>query len=216
MNCDTLRRELAARSCSSVRKKSARSRSSMFTNTTRARPRSAASFQARAVPTSTPMTPETVTRAPSTTRARGSQLTLEARVARDVDQIELALLPGRVLERHRDRELALVLVLIRIGDRRPGLDRPEPVDRTRLEEERLDERRLPRPTVADDCDIADLWRARAWVSRPPRVRFGCKLSQQQTARVTRLKQCCNAGSLHVFPSRPIVPGPPKARMRTCK
>ena len=61
--------ETWARSCSSVRKKSARSRSSMFTNTTRARPRSAASFQARDVPTSTPMTPETVTRAPSTTRA---------------------------------------------------------------------------------------------------------------------------------------------------
>ncbi len=56
-------------SWSSVRKKSARSRSSMLTNTTRARPRSSASLQARDVPTSTPMTADTVTRAPSTTRA---------------------------------------------------------------------------------------------------------------------------------------------------
>ena len=54
---------------SSVRKKSARSRSSMFTKTTRASPSSSASLQARDVPTSTPMTAETVTSAPSTTRA---------------------------------------------------------------------------------------------------------------------------------------------------
>ena len=47
------------RSASSVRKKSARSRSSMFTKTTRARPSSSASLQAREVPTSTPMTPPT-------------------------------------------------------------------------------------------------------------------------------------------------------------
>ena len=57
------------RSASSVRKKSARSRSSMLTKMTRARPSSSASFQAREVPTSTPMTADTVTSAPSTTRA---------------------------------------------------------------------------------------------------------------------------------------------------
>ena len=57
------------RSASSVRKKSARSRSSMFTKTTRASPRSSASFHARDVPTSTPMTADTTTSAPSTTRA---------------------------------------------------------------------------------------------------------------------------------------------------
>ena len=44
---------------SSVRKKSARSRSSMFTNTRRARPRSSARSQRRAVDTSTPITPLT-------------------------------------------------------------------------------------------------------------------------------------------------------------
>ena len=38
------------------------------------------------------------------------------------------------------------------------LDRPEPVRRAGLEEQRLDERRLPGPAVADDGDVADLAR----------------------------------------------------------
>ena len=49
----------ASLSESSARKKSARSRSSMFTNTSRARPRSAARSHRRAVDTSTPITPLT-------------------------------------------------------------------------------------------------------------------------------------------------------------
>src|SRR5580765_2892002 len=57
-------------SCSepSTRKKSARSRSSMFTNMTRERLPSAARFQLREVCTSTPITPLTTNSAPSTTR----------------------------------------------------------------------------------------------------------------------------------------------------
>ncbi len=53
----------------STLKKSARSRSSMFTKTTRDSPSSSARFQTRAVFTSTPITPERTTRAPSTTRS---------------------------------------------------------------------------------------------------------------------------------------------------
>jgi len=34
--------------------------------------------------------------------------------------------------------------------------RTEPVDRARLEQDRLDQRRLPRPAVTDDGDVADL------------------------------------------------------------
>ncbi len=83
------------------------------------------------------------------------QLALERRIARHVDQVDLPVLPLRVLERHRDRELPLVLVLIRVGDRRSRLDRSETVDLARLEEERLDERRLPDPAVTDDGDVAD-------------------------------------------------------------
>ena len=140
---------------SSVRKKSARSRSSMFTKTTRARPSSSASLQAREVPTSTPMTAETRDERAFHHSRGAAQLALEGRIAGDVDEVDLAVLPARVLERHRDRELALVLVVVGVGDGRPGLDRAEAVDRPRLEEKRLDERRLSRPAVADDGDVAD-------------------------------------------------------------
>src|SRR5579859_1215454 len=51
----------------SARKKSARSRSSMFTSTTRARPPSSARRHTRPVPTSTPITALTTTSAPSVT-----------------------------------------------------------------------------------------------------------------------------------------------------
>ena len=47
----------------------------------------------------------------------------------------------------------------------PGLDRAEPVDLARLEEQRLDERRLARPAVADDGDVADLSGLEAWAAR---------------------------------------------------
>src|SRR5687767_5569555 len=57
---------------SSARKKSARSRSSMFTNRSRARPSSDARSHSRAVVTSTPMTPFTTKTAPSTTRSAAS------------------------------------------------------------------------------------------------------------------------------------------------
>ena len=61
--------ESRERSCSRVRKKSARSRSSMFTKTTRASESSSPKRHALDVPTSTPITPETVKSIPSTTRA---------------------------------------------------------------------------------------------------------------------------------------------------
>ena len=111
----------------------------MFTKTTRASPSSSASLQARAVPTSTPMTRGDGHERSLDDPGGAAQLALEARVAGDVDEVDLPLLPLGVLERHRDRELPLVLVLVRVGDRRPRLDRAEPVDRARLEEERLDE-----------------------------------------------------------------------------
>ena len=56
----------------STRKKSARSRSSMFTKTTRESSSSSARSQTREVLTSTPITPETTTSAPSTTRSEAT------------------------------------------------------------------------------------------------------------------------------------------------
>src|SRR5919198_2142493 len=64
----TQRFESCERSCSSTAKKSARSRSSMFTNTRRERPSCSQRSQRRVVCTSTPFTPFTTTSAPSTTR----------------------------------------------------------------------------------------------------------------------------------------------------
>ena len=62
----------ASFSDSSARKKSARSRSSMFTKISRARPRSAARRQSRSVLTSTPITALTTNTAPSHTRRAAS------------------------------------------------------------------------------------------------------------------------------------------------
>ena len=87
---------------------------------------------------------------------RGDRVTLEARLAGRVDEVDLAALPLDVRERVRDRHLALLLVLVPVGDRRSLLDDAQPIRRTRLEEHRLDERGLSCAAVTDDGDVADL------------------------------------------------------------
>src|SRR3954449_594980 len=87
---------------SRVRKKSARSRSSMFTNTSRATPSSAARAQRRCVETSTPITPLTTKTADSHTRRAPSasamnegspgvsiRLTLTSRQSNDASAAEI-------------------------------------------------------------------------------------------------------------------------------
>ena len=49
---------------------------------------------------------------------RAAGLALEARVARDVDQVDLAALPLGVRQRERDRHPALLLVVVPVRDRR--------------------------------------------------------------------------------------------------
>src|SRR5919106_5615528 len=68
----TQRSDSWLRSCSNAAKKSARSRSSMFTNTTLERPSCSQRSQRRDVCTSTPATPFTTMSAPSTTRSAAS------------------------------------------------------------------------------------------------------------------------------------------------
>ena len=85
-----------------------------------------------------------------------ARLALEARVAGNIDQVELAALPLGVSERERDRHPPLLLVVVPVRDRRARLDRAEPVRLAGLEEERLDERGLARASVSDDGDVADL------------------------------------------------------------
>ena len=87
---------------------------------------------------------------------RGDRVALEARLAGSVDQVDLAALPLEVAERVRDRHLALLLVLVPVGDRAALLDNAEPVRRAGLEQHRLDERGLACAAVTDDGDVADL------------------------------------------------------------
>jgi hypothetical protein len=54
-----------------------------------------------------------------------AELFLERWIAGHVDDVHLPVLPLGVLERHRDGELTLVLVIGRVRDGRPRLDRPK-------------------------------------------------------------------------------------------
>src|SRR5262249_58406040 len=89
---------------------------------------------------------------------RGDRVAREAGVAGRVDQVDLAPLPLEVADRRGERHLPPLLVLVPVADRRARLDRAEPVRRPRLKQQRLDERRLSRPAVSDDGDVADLAR----------------------------------------------------------
>ena len=88
-----------------------------------------------------------------------------------VDEVDLPALPLQVADRRRERHLALLLVLVPVADGRARLDRTEAVRRTRLEQHRLDERRLSRPTVPDGGDVADLPRLDCHALIPSPTRF---------------------------------------------
>ena len=87
---------------------------------------------------------------------RRDRVSLEARVARSVDHVDLAPLPLEAAERGLQRHLARALLVVPVRDGRAGVDRAQPVRLAGLEEHRLDERRLPHAAVADDSDVADL------------------------------------------------------------
>ena len=70
---------------------------------------------------------------------RGDGVGLEAGVPGRVDQVDLRPAPLEVAHRSRQRHLALVLVLVPVGDRRALLHRSQPVRGLRLEEQRLDQ-----------------------------------------------------------------------------
>ena len=105
----------------------------------------------RDVFTSTPITPETTTSAPSTTRSDATVSAWNPESQR-VDQVDLR----PCIEVHERRSVDIS------GAARPlqsetvvPASTVEPVGLSRLEQECLDERGLPRP-VADDGDVADL------------------------------------------------------------
>ena len=112
----------AAFSESRQRKKSARSRSSMFTNTSRARPSESARRQSRSVWTSTPMTALTTKTAASTTRSAAS--VSATKLGSPGVSIMLTLRPScsNEVTRGADRHPALLLVGLEVADRRAVVD----------------------------------------------------------------------------------------------
>src|SRR3972149_6797880 len=124
--------ESCLRMASSETKKSARSRSSMLTKAIRETPSRSQRLQSR----------------PPDDAQRRDGVGLEAGVARRVDQVHLAPLPLDVADGRRQGHLALVLLLLPVGDGRVVLDRAQPVRRAALEEKRFRERRLARATMA--------------------------------------------------------------------
>ena len=79
----------------------------------------------------------------------------EARLARRVEEVDLAVLPLEGAQRCRDGHLPRLLVGLGVGRRGAVLDGAEPVEGAGLEQERLVQRRLPAPAVAHQSDIAD-------------------------------------------------------------
>jgi hypothetical protein len=65
-------------------------------------------------------------------------------------------LPVAVRDGGVDGDLALDLVGVEVGGRRPVVDFPETVDGTRGEEERFHERGLAHSPMADHADVPDL------------------------------------------------------------
>ena len=86
----------------------------------------------------------------------GARVRDEVAVPRRVHEVDPVALPLAVREGRVDRDLALDLVGVEVGGRRPVVDLAETVDRARGEEHRLDERRLAHSPMADDADVPDL------------------------------------------------------------
>ena len=86
---------------------------------------------------------------------RGDRVGDEARLAGRVEEVDLTPLVLEAGERDVDRHLPGALVLGVVGEGRAALDAAEPVDRPRLEEDRLVQARLAGAPVPDQSDVAD-------------------------------------------------------------
>ena len=86
----------------------------------------------------------------------------EARVAGGVDEVEGETLAIDVRQTRRQAHLALLLVVVPVGDRGAVRDRTQPGDSPGVEEQRLEQRRLAGTAMADERDVPDL----GWVVHP--------------------------------------------------
>ena len=85
----------------------------------------------------------------------GDRVGDEARLARRVDQVDLAIGVLEAGQRGVDRERALLLVGLVVGDRRAVGDRAQPLHRPRLEQHRLVQARLAAAPVPYQGNIAN-------------------------------------------------------------
>ena len=145
----------AAFSESSARKKSARSRSSMFTKMRRDE-----AELLGALPEAVGAHLDAHHAVHHEHRAladpqRGQGVGHEARLARRVDEVDLAVLPPEGGEARGDRHLARLLVGRGVGHRGAVGHRAQAVDRARLEQQGLVQRGLAAPPVAHQSHVAD-------------------------------------------------------------
>ena len=94
-------------------------------------------------------------------RQGGVDVAGEVGVTRGIDEVDLVVLPVRGLplergQRERQGHRTFGLFGLGVTHRRPVLDPPGPREHAGPEEQRLSQRRLAAPAVADDGDIADL------------------------------------------------------------
>ncbi len=87
---------------------------------------------------------------------RGGDVADEVGVARCVEHVDLVVLDLERRERERHRDAAALLLGVEVTDRRAVLDPAQADDRPRVEEQGLGQRGLPRATVSDKGDVADL------------------------------------------------------------
>ena len=145
----------AAFSDSSVRKKSARSRSSMFTNTMRAMSSSAARSHRRCVETSTPMTALTTKTADSQTRSApsasatklGSPGVSRRLILRSCHSNELSAAEIDICRAFSSASASETVV--------PSVTVPSRLVGARLEQQRFVQRGLAATAVADEGDVPD-------------------------------------------------------------
>jgi hypothetical protein len=101
----------------------------------------------------------------------GARLGQEVRVAGRVEEVQLRLAPLAVGDGGLQADLALDLVGIEVGHRRPVVHAAEAVDRAHVEEHRGDQRRLPAASVADHGHVANRgWLVDLHAENPPRAR----------------------------------------------
>src|SRR5262249_20051740 len=86
---------------------------------------------------------------------RGRRAGHEARLAWGVEYVDLAVLPIEGAERGGDRHLPRLLVRVGVRNGAPIGDGPQPVDRSGLVQQRLVQRCLPGPAMANKRNVAD-------------------------------------------------------------